>query len=137
MGLLQVIYSSQPFGYDDAILGTVLMDARRCNRRDGITGALICRADIYLQLLEGPEQRVQAALERIRRDDRHVNVTLHLSEPVSERMFGEWDMLHDPARSWIWTQKEIAEGAVERATPEEIREVFTRLSERKRTDHAD
>jgi hypothetical protein len=137
MGLLQVIYSSQPFGYDDAILGTVLMDARRCNRRDGITGALICRADIYLQLLEGPEQRVQAALERIRRDDRHVNVTLHLSEPVSERMFGEWDMLHDPARSWIWTQKEIAEGAVERATPQEIQEVFTRLSERKRTDHAD
>ena len=137
MGLLQVIYSSQPFGYDDAILGTVLMDARRCNKRDGITGALICRADIYLQLLEGPEERVRATLDRIRRDDRHVNVTLHVSEPVSERLFGAWDMLHDPARSWIWSQKEIAEGAVERATPNDIRAVFARLAERKRTDSAE
>ncbi len=137
MGLLQVIYSSQPFGYDDAILGTVLMDARRCNKRDGITGALICRADIYLQLLEGPEQRVQAALDRIRGDDRHVNVRLHLSESVSERMFGGWDMLHDPARSWIWSQSEIEDGALDRATPDDIRSVFTRLADRKRTDHAD
>lgn len=137
MGLLQVIYSSQPFGYDEAILGTVLMDARRCNRRDGITGALVCRADLYLQLLEGPDVRVRAALDRIRADDRHVNMTLHLSQPASERMFGEWDMLHDPARSWIWSQDEIADGALERATPDQIRAVFTKLAERRRTDHAD
>ena len=51
--LIQIIYMSQPFGYDEAMLAGILLDARRCNKRDGITGALVCRHDIYLQLLEG------------------------------------------------------------------------------------
>jgi len=48
MDIFQAIYSSQPLGFDSAILSGILLDARRCNTRDGITGALICRADIYL-----------------------------------------------------------------------------------------
>lgn len=127
MDLFQAVYSSRPFGFDTGVLNSILLDARRLNARDGITGALICRADLYLQLLEGPEAMVQAALGRIRRDDRHVDVTLHLAEPVAERMFGEWAMLHDPATTWIWTQREVADGAVERATPAEILAIFTRL----------
>ncbi|MEO1331606.1 MAG: BLUF domain-containing protein, partial [Pseudomonadota bacterium] len=50
--LTQLVYSSQPFGYDDIMLNGILNDARRCNLRDDITGALVCRHDIYLQLLE-------------------------------------------------------------------------------------
>ena len=67
----QLIYMSQPFGFDDAMLGGILDAARRNNRRDGITGALICRHDIYLQLLEGEDAPIQAAYERIARDDRN------------------------------------------------------------------
>lgn len=127
MDLFWAIYSSRPFGFDEAILNGILTDARRANQRDGITGALICRGDIYLQWLEGPEAAVRAALERIKRDDRHLEVTLHVEEPVSERVFGEWAMLHDPAASWIWTQAEVADGAVERATPEEVTGFFLKL----------
>jgi hypothetical protein len=127
MDLFRAIYSSRPFGFDEAILNGILTDARRANQRDGITGALICRGDIYLQWLEGPEAAVRAALERIKRDDRHLEVTLHVEEPVSERVFGEWAMLHDPAASWIWTQAEVADGAVERATPEEVTGFFLKL----------
>jgi hypothetical protein len=65
------------------------MDARRANARDGITGALICRADIYLQWLEGPEEQVRKALERIERDDRHLEMKVHGAERVSDRVFGE------------------------------------------------
>ena len=50
----QLIYSSQPFGFDEAMLAGILSGARYNNVRDGITGALICRQDIYLQLIEGP-----------------------------------------------------------------------------------
>ena len=92
-------------------------------------GALICRGDIYIQWLEGPEEQVRKALERIKRDNRHLEVMLHVAEPVSERMFGRWAMLHDPAASWIWSQDEVADGAVERATPEEVIGFFTRLHE--------
>lgn len=127
MDLFRAIYSSQPFGFDSAILDGILMEARRANLRDDITGALICRADIYLQWLEGPELEVRKTLERIERDDRHLDVKVHVAEQVAERTFAEWAMLHDPAATWIWTQSEIAGGALERSTPEEITEFFLRL----------
>jgi len=137
MSLFRAIYTSRPFGFDAGILNGILMDARRANLRDGITGALLCRGDIYLQWLEGPEERVRDALARIERDDRHLDVTLHVAESVPVRMFGEWAMLHDPAASWIWSQDEVADGAVERATPEEITAVFLRLRDESRSTEAE
>ena len=133
MTVFRAIYTSQPFGFDEGIVGGILLDARRANLRDGVTGALICRADIYLQWLEGPEDLVRATLARIKRDDRHLEVTLHVAELVPERMFGQWAMLHDPAATWIWTQKEVADGAAERATPEEITDFFLRLKDQDMT----
>ncbi|MBI1263949.1 MAG: blue light sensor protein [Alphaproteobacteria bacterium] len=129
MSVFRAIYTSRPFGFDTAILRGVLRDARRCNERDGVTGALICRADIYLQWLEGPEDAVRRTLERIGRDDRHLEVKLHVAEPAPERMFGDWAMLHDPAASWVWTPEEVTAGAAERATPEEVTGFFLKLRE--------
>ena len=131
MSLFRAIYTSRPFGFDAGILNSVLMDGRRANLRDGITDALICRADIYLQWLEGPEEQVRGALTRIERDAPHLEVTLHVAEPVSERVFAEWAMLHDPAISGIWSQAEVADGAVERATPDEVGAFFMWLREEK------
>ncbi len=127
MDLFRAIYTSQPFGFDESILSGILMDARRANARDGITGALICRADIYLQWLEGPEAQVRRAMERIEADDRHIEVKVHVADRVSERVFGEWAMLHDPAATWVLSQSEIAGGALDRATPAEITGFFLRL----------
>ena len=127
MDLFRTIYSSRPFGFDDATLAGILMDARRLNARDGITGALICRADIYLQWLEGPEDAVRRAMARIARDDRHVELRIHVAEPVPARVFGDWAMLHDPAATWIWSQRQVADGAIDRATPEQITGFFLQL----------
>lgn len=134
MDLVHVIYASQPFGYEESVLAGILLDARRCNARDGITGALICRADIYLQMLEGPEAEVNATLKRIAGDDRHANVQVLVSGPVEQRMFGDWDMLHDPAKSWLWSRDEIGAGALDKAAPEEVMAVFKRLSEAARAE---
>ena len=128
--LVQVIYISQPFGYDEPTLAGILLDARRYNLRDGITGALVCRHDAYLQLLEGPEPMVQAAYERISRDDRHCDVRQLVCAPIAKRSFGDWAMLHDPANSWLWSEEEIEQGALERATAVEIQDVFVQLAER-------
>ena len=124
MDVFRAIYTSRPFGFDQAMLSGILMDARHANIRDGFTGALICRPDIYLQWLEGPEAQVRKALERIEHDDRHLEVKVH----VAERALGELAMLHDPAATWIWTQIEVAYGSVDRATPEEVTSFFLRLS---------
>ena len=133
MDIHQLIYSSQPFGYDEATLAGILLDARRLNAAHAVTGALICRRDVYLQLLEGPERAVHATYDRISRDDRHVDLRLHASGIVPERLFGAWSMLHDPARSWLWSEAEVAGGAVESAEPSDMRNVFLRLADRVKT----
>ena len=126
--LIQLIYSSKPFGFDEATLNGILLVARRNNPRDAITGALICRQDLYLQLLEGPQEAVEARYTSIARDRRHVDVVKRVSRPVIERLFPNWAMRDDPARSWMWTAREINQGALDHAVPTEFIMVFTRLA---------
>jgi Sensors of blue-light using FAD len=128
MSLAQLTYASRPFGFDTAMLAGILLDARRCNSRDGITGLLICRADLYLQLLEGPEDMVTAAYSRIAADDRHMDLRLLTRRPVIDRLFPSWAMRDDPARSWLWTKAEIDGGALERASEADILSVFHRIA---------
>ena len=130
MALLQLTYASQPFGFDGPTLAGILLDARRCNIRDGITGALICRDDLFLQMLEGPEDKVEATLRRIVKDDRHLEV-----RPMSRRMivddarlFPSWAMRDDPADTWVWSRADLDDGALDRATEGEVIAMFERLA---------
>ncbi len=134
--LTQLVYWSQPFGYNGVLLSGILNDARRCNLRDGITGALVCRHDIYLQLLEGPSEQVTAAYTRIGRDDRHAGITKLVSRKIANRMFGSWAMLHDPAKSLIWTRDQVADGILERVSPNEIIDMFEGVSRNAGPEHA-
>ena len=126
--LTQLIYASQPFGYDSTLLTTILNDARRCNIRDNISGALVCRHDLYLQLLEGPKEAVNAAYTRIERDDRHVGIKQLVNEPIAERFFEKWAMLHDPAISLIWNQEQIKNGILDQTPSSEIVNMFKSIS---------
>ena len=128
MSLTQLTYASRPFGFDDAMLAGILLDARRCNTRDGITGMLICRADLYLQLLEGPGAAVDAAYRRIAADDRHMDLRLLTRREADDRLFPDWAMRDDPARSWLWTKAEVDDGALTRASADDIVAVFRRLA---------
>ena len=127
MDLIQLIYASRPFGFDNATLNAILIEARLSNPRNEITGALICRADIYLQLLEGPDMAVDATFARIARDDRHLEVKVLYRMPAAERLFPKWAMRDDPARSWMWTKREVTDGALLRASPGDILKIFERL----------
>ncbi len=123
----RLIYRSQPFGFDTAMLAGILSAARRNNPQLGITGALICRHDIYLQLIEGPADAIDALYARIEADDRHFDVQLLLSEDMGERMFPDWAMLDDTAPSQFWAAADVAKGALETATPDALRAPFLRL----------
>jgi hypothetical protein len=126
--MLQLIYASRPFGFDMSHLANILMTSRARNKRDDITGALICRADLYLQLLEGPEGKIENAYARILEDDRHLDVRLLVQSPVQSRLFPKWAMRDDPAKSWMWTQDQVRDGAVEAASATEVVAVFERLA---------
>jgi len=128
MRTMQLIYASRPFGYDDLTLASILLQARDNNARNGITGCLICREDLFLQILEGPRDLVTSTFSRILRDERHVDVVNLLSSEIHGRLFPEWSMRHDPAQSWMWTPEEVASGVIGRASDKEIRGIFERLA---------
>ncbi|MEM8978115.1 MAG: BLUF domain-containing protein [Pseudomonadota bacterium] len=123
------MYSSRPFGYDQSTLDGILLDARRCNTRDDITGALVCRHDVFVQMLEGPRERVSDTFHRIRQDDRHSEVKLRYFGDSPNRMFEKWAMLHDPARSWLWSIAEVDQDALEKASVTDYRRIFRILAE--------
>lgn len=125
----QIIYRSQPFGFDHAMLAGILSGARRNNQRDDITGALICRHDLYLQLIEGPASAIDALYARIVVDDRHGDVRLLLTDEVPQRMFPDWAMLHDDPSSTFWSPDEVAAGMLDAASPAVLCGTFRRLTE--------
>ncbi len=127
MHLTQLIYMSQPFGFDDAMLNGILVQARRNNPALDITGCLICRHDLYLQLLEGPDAAVMTMYERIKADDRHLEVVQLCRETATSRMFPDWAMRDDPAQSWLWPPEAVADGALFQASPDVLRAVFARV----------
>lgn len=134
MAMQQLIYASRPFGYDTSVLAGILSVARVKNAQHDITGALICRSDIYLQLLEGPVGKVETLFEKIAEDDRHVDVQVLVRCAVEDRLFPEWAMKHDPAQTWLWTPQQIAKGALEKATAREVRSVFLRADDPANSD---
>jgi hypothetical protein len=128
----QLIYRSQPFGFDQSVLDGILMAARRNNARSGITGALICRQDMYIQLVEGPDEAIDALYQRILLDDRHTQVTLESSAMIEERMFPDWAMYADTNPSMTFSQAQVDDGEIERASSDVVRALFRQIAERAR-----
>ena len=126
--MYRIIYSSRPFGFDASILSGLLIDSRENNEKNNITGSLICRADIYLQMLEGPQEKVLAVFKKIKYDDRHLEVDVLSEGPAKERLFPNWAMKDDPVESWMWSQEEVANGAVHDASEDEILNIFKTLA---------
>ena len=126
----QLIYRSRPFGFDSAMLAGILSSARRNNPRDNVTGALICRHDLYLQLIEGPPAAIDILYQRIADDDRHDDVRLLMTADIGERMFPDWAMLDDEAPSLFWSPGEVAAGALEATNSAALLEPFMRLGGR-------
>lgn len=82
-------------------LVAILEVSRRNNTASNVTGMLLYHKGSFMQVLEGPEEAVRQAHERIARDPRHNGLITLLERPVAERQFGEWSMgfrdLEDPA----------------------------------------
>lgn len=128
MTLTQIVYASRPFGFDVSVLDDILTVSRRRNSQADITGTLICRNDLYLQLIEGPDAAIQDTYRRITVDDRHVELSLLVSRTVSDRLFPKWAMRDDPVRSWMWSPQEISDGLFLQATSDDVIAIFERLA---------
>lgn len=91
----QLIYASTANARTAASLAPdILRGARALNGISGITGLLCAANDRFLQLLEGPDESLDAAMARIEADPRHRDIEVLADGPVAERAFGDWAMAY-------------------------------------------
>ncbi|WP_375383625.1 BLUF domain-containing protein [uncultured Sphingomonas sp.] len=88
--MLQLVYISTARG--EPLVSQILAVSRRNNSRDGITGLLYHDGVRFLQALEGPTDKVEAAFERIRADEQHRAAVVLSRREVETREFGSWEM---------------------------------------------
>ena len=79
-------------------------------------------------MLEGPKKKVSKVFEKIKQDDRHLEVKVLSEGTIKERLFPNWAMKDDPVDSWMWSQEEVANGAVQNAPEEKILDIFKMLA---------
>jgi hypothetical protein len=91
--LRQLVYfSTAAVHQDNGIIQAILEVSRLRNRRDSITGLLVAGGNRYLQVLEGSHSALDATLGRIKRDARHLGVSVLVDRTVREASFADWSM---------------------------------------------
>ncbi|MDT8999558.1 BLUF domain-containing protein [Paucibacter sp. APW11] len=91
--LVRLLYASRAVhALSEADLGTILKQSREHNPSEGLTG-LLCYSDgVFIQVLEGGRDAVNARYKHIVSDARHHDVILLSYEEVAERQFAGWSM---------------------------------------------
>lgn len=82
--------------FDDERLAALLAQSRRSNHEHDLTGMLLHRRGRFFQVLEGPQDAVDALIAKIREDARHHDIRILLRENLDDRRFDEWTMGYEP-----------------------------------------
>jgi len=91
--LVRLLYASRAVEpVPEGLIEAILQQARRNNPEVGVTGVLCHGNDLFLQVLEGGRDPVNALYNRIVCDRRHQRVTLLDYEEILERRFASWTM---------------------------------------------
>lgn len=92
--LIELTYVSEPVqGMSFLGLMRLLYHSYLRNLRLEITGALIFENNQFGQVIEGPEDVIDALWEKIQKDDRHKNILLIERKAISARNFEKWTMV--------------------------------------------
>ncbi|MDO6821328.1 BLUF domain-containing protein [Zobellia sp. 1_MG-2023] len=79
---------------NDRDIENILETARAFNSKHGITGCLIYHSGRFVQILEGPEEKVKYLYASIEKDNRHTKLNLFSEDNISERNFPHWGMAY-------------------------------------------
>ncbi len=89
----QIVYIStavKPMTEEDLL--NILEVARNRNNEHHITGLLLYSAGIFIQLIEGAPEFVDAIFASILEDKRHENIIRLVDRPAKHKTFPEWSM---------------------------------------------
>lgn len=91
--ITQLIYASTAVRpVSDADLIDILQKARHRNQEHNVTGMLIYRQGVFLQVLEGAFEDVDTIWRIIQNDTRHENLVVVLEQQIKTRAFPDWSM---------------------------------------------
>jgi len=91
--LVRLMYASRATATPaDADLAAILRISREHNPAEGITGLLCFTDGVFVQVLEGGRNAVNARYKHIVQDRRHHDVILLGYEEITERAFPGWTM---------------------------------------------
>ena len=93
--LYRMLYSSQAKQPMTSVeLEAILDDARRGNIERGITGVLVYKDGVFLQILEGERGEVEEVMRNIASDSRHGGVKTFFADVALARSFESWHMAY-------------------------------------------
>jgi hypothetical protein len=93
--LISLIYASRSTEYfHEHEIPDLLQQVRVANARQAITGMLLYIGSSFLQVLEGQPEMVDAVFSRMLSDKRHTQLRSIAREPIPERAFEGWTMMH-------------------------------------------
>ena len=88
-----LIYVSHRTDPSDAMLvRDIAIEASQNNRSLDVSGILMAVGNFFLQVLEGPNDRVETLLEKIGKDERHSDIRVLYRGALPDRIFGQWSM---------------------------------------------
>lgn len=89
----QLLYVSKASdSINESLIDQIIGKAKDYNEKNGITGILLYRGEIFLQLLEGEKSAVERLFQKIAKDRRHANLTRIFEIEENERIFPNWAM---------------------------------------------
>ena len=91
--LVRLLYASRAVGkIDCAAVQNIMQNSHAYNPHNGITGILCHSEKVYMQVVEGGRDAINALYATILRDPRHTDVVLLHYEEICERRYAGWTM---------------------------------------------
>jgi hypothetical protein len=88
--LVYISWATRPMLLGDFV--DILRHSRHNNGEHGITGILMYKNGIFLQYIEGSEDKLQGLLNKIKNDRRHQDINVLEFSSIGSRYFPSWQM---------------------------------------------
>lgn len=100
MSMKTILYLSTPtVPFSDEDLKELLVKSRENNRARSVSGILLFVNNLFIQVLEGESDDVEALYQLISRDPRHKSILKIYDKPIEEKLFDVWSMAFNKATS--------------------------------------
>ena len=84
--------------FNESELEKILAAAEKNNPSVSVTGCLVYKNGIFLQLLEGDSKDLDTIYSKISKDPRHENIAKLYRGRIQDRLFPDWSMAYREGR---------------------------------------